>query len=92
MRPRVSLLLLPPIEPSFLFQRGPKPRSYHRPEDGELAIVAGSALASLRLTEDHGFTTDAERLAFDQTPRIALRRSVAGPLRIDTSYNLTVED
>ena len=61
----------------------------YRGRDG---TPAGSALASLRLTEDHGFTTDAERLAFDQTPRIALRRSVAGPLRIDTSYNLTVED
>jgi hypothetical protein len=60
----------------------------YRGRDGK---PAGSVLPSLRLTEDHGFTSAAERLAFDQTPKIVLRSSIAGPLRIDSSYRLTVE-
>jgi hypothetical protein len=47
---------------------------------------------SLRLKEPYGFDLQTDVIDFDQTPEVVLRRTIAGPLRIDRGYFLTLED
>jgi hypothetical protein len=47
---------------------------------------------AMNLTNDHGFTDPADELAFDQTPQVVLQRCIAGPLAIDSDYELTISD
>lgn len=46
---------------------------------------------SMRLAEPYGFDLEDE-LAFNQTPEIIVRRSITGPLVIDTGYALYIDD
>ena len=55
--------------------------------DGETRTEVHTAM---NLEERCGF--DDEEEAFDQTPEIIIRRSITGPLRIDTGYNLSLKD
>jgi hypothetical protein len=48
--------------------------------------------AAMGLTNDYGFTDASEEDAFAETPEIDLRRSIAGPLRIDTGYALSLTE
>jgi hypothetical protein len=47
---------------------------------------------AMNLTNDYGFTSPAEELAFDQTPQIVIQRSILGPLAIDSDYSITLSD
>src|SRR6185295_10792443 len=47
---------------------------------------------SLKLEETYGFASGAERTAFKQIPEIVLRNSSAGPLLLDSVYQLTAEN
>lgn len=46
----------------------------------------------MNLTEDFGFDNPAERLSFDQTPKIIFHRTITGPLAIDRVYELSLTD
>lgn len=50
------------------------------------------AADSVQLEQDYGFTNAGDIAAFDQVPEIIIKRSVTGPLRIDTPYTLRLED
>jgi hypothetical protein len=45
---------------------------------------------AFNLTKDYGFSNPGEVDAFDQTPRIIVRRSICGPMAIDDGYKLTL--
>lgn len=47
---------------------------------------------AMNLTEDFGFDDAAERIAFDQTPEIIIKRTISGPLAIDRVYGLSLTD
>lgn len=47
---------------------------------------------SMNLKEPYGFISKYEEEAFNQTPRVILRRSITGPLRIDPGYFLSLTD
>jgi hypothetical protein len=47
---------------------------------------------SMRLREPYGFANVDEEEAFNQTPEIILRRTIAGPLLIDRGYRLFLSD
>ncbi len=47
---------------------------------------------AFNLTNDYGFSEPADVDAFDQTPKIIVRRSICGPMAIDDGYELTLRD
>jgi hypothetical protein len=63
-------------------------------DPGGFAPLSGGRAAirdACALEEPYGFDPATE-VAFDQTPEVHLRRSIAGPLRLDVGYTLFVED
>lgn len=60
--------------------------------DGTEEGARAPIVPSLRLQEPYGFADAADETAFDQTPRIILYRTVAGPLFIDGGYELVLHD
>lgn len=59
--------------------------------DGTASGTRAPIRHALRLKNDYGFATPADKRDFDQTPRLEIRRSIVGPLAIDTGYELDVE-
>jgi hypothetical protein len=59
--------------------------------DGSASDTRAPIREALRLTKDYGLAP-AESDAFDQVPAVALERSIAGPLAIDSGYLLTLAD
>jgi hypothetical protein len=47
---------------------------------------------AMNLTNDYGFAVPADDDAFEQTPRLIVRRSILGPLHVDSDYQLTLSD
>jgi hypothetical protein len=58
----------------------------HRRLDGTRAPVA----ASTSLVDGYGFADPDERRAFHETPEVVLARCVAGPLLVDSGYQLAI--
>ncbi len=64
------------------------PGGFRRPDGTRDAIRT-----ALDLGDGYGFGVGSpEDVAFAQTPDIVVQRSIVGPLRIDSSYTLTLED
>lgn len=60
--------------------------------DGTAEGTRAPIRTAMVLKEPYGFADPDEEDAFDQTPEIMIRRSVAGPLFIDTGYRLFLTD
>jgi hypothetical protein len=65
------------------------PAGIRRLLDGAREVVR----VAVNLRDGYGFVAGTpEGRAFAQTPDIVIQRSITGPLRIDRSYTLTIED
>lgn len=56
--------------------------------DGTLPGSRSDIHPAMNLKNDYGFSSADEKEAFDQMPDIILRRTIAGPLFIDSNYRL----
>ncbi len=64
-------------------------------DPGGALALDGSRLpfiTAMQLTNDYGFTDAGEETAFDQTPALYVKRSIAGKLEIDSEYELSLSD
>lgn len=66
--------------------------------DGHVALDGSASGArqpirdAAHLTNDYGFAKAAEERAFEQKPKVTVRRSITGPLAIDSDYALELTD
>lgn len=60
--------------------------------DGTPGGTRAPGLESLRLREPYGFSVAADEAAFNQTPEVALSRTISGPLFLDAGYELCLAD
>jgi hypothetical protein len=86
--PNASLIARAAINRLELISSTLDPGGFRRPNGAREVIRM-----SLDLRDGFGFAAGSpEDIAFAQTPDLVIQRSIVGPLRIDFSYTLTIED
>jgi hypothetical protein len=60
--------------------------------DGTASGTRQPVRYAMSLTNDYGFSTEADEDAFEQKPEITITRSIVGPLAIDSDYIVIVND